>query len=125
MDHDVLFHGKVSDDEMREYIKNCDVLVLPSIARSEAFGLVQIEAMAFGKPVINTCLDSGVPYVSLDHVTGITVEPNNVMALAEAMNWMVEHENERIGMGESARERMKAEFKLDVMLERIMKVYDK
>ena len=60
----VFFLGNVSDEELEENFAQCDVFVLPSIVKSEAFGLVQIEAMAYKKPVINTNLPSGVPYVS-------------------------------------------------------------
>lgn len=120
----VIFLSKPSDEELYRQYEACDVFVLPSVARSEAFGLVQIEAMAFGKPVINTNLPSGVPYVSLDKVTGLTVEPGDADGLADAMRWMAEHEKERKEMGERARERMKQEYRMDKMLERVKKLYE-
>lgn len=120
----VRFCGEVTEDELYRHLENCDVFVLPSIVRSEAFGLVQIEAMAFGKPVINTNLPSGVPYVSLDKITGLTVPPENVQALEEAMQWMVDHGDERYEMGIRARKRIKEEYRMETMLERVLKVYD-
>ena len=119
----VKFVGKVSDIEVREYLKKCDVLVLPSVARSEAFGLVQIEAMSYGKPVINTNLMSGVPYVSINKQTGITVEPNNIEELANALQYMVDHEDERARMGENARERVSSCYSEETMIESLLDLY--
>ena len=118
------FHASVGDDELIGFFKECDVFVLPSLQRSEAFGLVQIEAMAFGKPVINTKLPSGVPYVSLHGETGLTVEPGNTAELAEAMQYLAEHPAERRRMGERARERMDEQFRMDKMLERVLRLYE-
>jgi rhamnosyl/mannosyltransferase len=120
----VKFCGEVTEEELYKHLEDCDVFVLPSIVRSEAFGLVQIEAMAYGKPVINTNLPSGVPYVSLDKITGLTVPPEDVQSLSRAMQWMVDHEEERKEMGLRARKRMKEEYKMDIMLERVLKVYE-
>lgn len=120
----IYFHADVSDDELIQYFKECDVFVLPSLQRSEAFGLVQIEAMAFGKPVINTKLPSGVPYVSLHGETGLTVEPGNTAELAEAMQYLAEHPAERCRMGERARVRMEEQFRMDKMLKRVLQLYE-
>lgn len=115
--------GEISEESLYQQFADCDVFVLPSVMRSEAFGLVQIEAMAFGKPVINTRLPSGVPYVSLDRITGLTVRPGDADELAYAMNWMVEHPEERRQMGMQARKRMKQEYRMETMLERIRELY--
>ena len=125
METRVHFLGRVTDEELYRQIERCDVFVLPSVMKSEAFGLVQQEAMAFGKPVINTRLASGVPEVSLDGLTGLTVEPGDAAALANAMEWMAEHPGERIRMGQAARERVEKEYTMDVMMERMIGIYQK
>ncbi|MDR2649971.1 MAG: glycosyltransferase [Clostridiales bacterium] len=119
----VVFRGEVSDDELGEAFNQCDVFVLPSVAKSEAFGLVQIEAMARGKPVINTKLNSGVPYVSLNGVTGLTVPPGDVNALASAMNLLAGDADLREKYGQAAFARVLDKFSLHNMLEGVMKVY--
>lgn len=81
----VLFVNNVDNSQLQEYYRLADLFVLPSINEAEAFGVVQLEAMAHGLPVINTQLDSGVPYVSLNNLTGITVQPRNISALTEAI----------------------------------------
>lgn len=121
----VNFMGMIDDNALSKEFERCDVFVLPSVAKSEAFGLVQIEAMAYGKPVINTKLPSGVPYVSLDKITGLTVEPSSVDELARAMQWMVDHEKDRLKMGERARLRVKEHYCLDNMLNYVYEVYIK
>ncbi len=119
----VSFPGNVSDEELEKYFAGCDVFVLPSIVRSEAFGLVQIEAMVYGKPVINTNLPSGVPYVSIHKETGLTVEPENAEELAKAMQWMTEHPEERLEMGKRARLRVKEKYQLSGMLKNVLDLY--
>ena len=120
----VHFCGKLTEIELFQKYAECDVLVLPSVARSEAFGLVQIEAMAFGKPIINTKLPSGVPMVSLHGETGLTVEQGSQEQLIVAMQWMIDHPEERIQMGIKARERMKAEYRQEQMLNKVFQLYN-
>ena len=91
--------------------------------KSEAFGLVQQEAMAYGKPVINTKLKSGVPEVSVDGETGITVEPGNVDGLAKAMQELIDNPVKRLQLGKAARKKVDEQYTMEVMLERIRKVY--
>jgi len=121
--HKVIFLGKVSDEELKYCYQICDVFVLPSVEPSEAFGLVQLEAMAYGKPVVNTRLPTGVPFVSVDGETGITVEPRDSKALAEAINKLLNDEELRKRYGVQARKRVEENFTVDKMNERILRVY--
>ena len=84
--HHVQFVGRVSHDDLPAYYQACDALVLPSIARTEAFGVVQVEAMAAGRPVISTRLPTGVPWVNQDGVSGLVVAPEDVAALGTALH---------------------------------------
>lgn len=119
----VCFAGPVPDDELKRYFRETDVFVLPSVKRSEAFGLVQLEAMAYGKPVINTNLPSGVPDVSLHGITGLTVEAGDAGAMADAMNWLIAHPKEMEMYGKAAKKRVDEVFKLDKILPQIYEVY--
>jgi glycosyltransferase involved in cell wall biosynthesis len=98
------------------YYHAADVFALPAVARSEAFGLVQLEAMAAGLPVVNTRIDSGVPFVSRDGETGITVPPADVGALAGALGLLLDTPALRERYGRAARERVRTEFSLDRMV---------
>jgi glycosyltransferase involved in cell wall biosynthesis len=76
------------------YYCACDVFAFPSCEPSEVFGIVQLEAMACGKPVVNTNLPTGVPEVSIDNKTGKTVPAKDSAALASALNEVLSNKNE-------------------------------
>ena len=123
LDHVELIKGPVSDEVLRDYFLKCSAFVFPSNAKSEAFGLVQLEAMAAGKPVINTRLKTGVPEVSVDGETGITVNPNAPHELAEAMRKLHENPELRQRLGQNARERVKQHFVHSVTIPKIETIY--
>jgi glycosyltransferase involved in cell wall biosynthesis len=111
-------------DDLEPYYRASSVFVLPSITRAEAFGLVQLEAMAAGLPVVNTDIDSGVPEVSLDGITGITVPPEDAGSLARAISLLLDAPELRQRMGEAAKARACSEFTADLMVQRTMTLYD-
>ena len=81
----VRFMGEVSDDDLLAWYHACDVLVLPSVSRQEAFGMVQLEAMLCGHPVISTELQTGTSWVNQHERTGLVVKPGNVGELRDAL----------------------------------------
>jgi rhamnosyl/mannosyltransferase len=113
--------GHVSD--AAPYYKAAQMLVIPSVSRAESFGMVQIEAMAAGIPVVNTDLDSGVPEVSLHGVTGITVPPKDARALAEAINLLLDNEETRVKYGSAAAARAREEYSASRMAENTLRIY--
>lgn len=101
-----------SVSDLVPYYQASDLFVLPSVAESEVFGLVQIEALAAGLPVINTSLPTGVPEVSLDKETGITVEPRDSKALSEAIKKIIKNHDLKMSFSLNARKRAKEYFSL-------------
>jgi glycosyltransferase involved in cell wall biosynthesis len=120
----VVFMGKIDHQLLVSCYHAAKVFAMPSILRSEAFGLVQVEAMAAGLPVVNTQLDSGVPYVSLHQQTGLTVPPRNPDALAAAINKLLDDGELRLSFGRAARLRAEQEFSVEVMAARTFSLYD-
>ncbi len=119
----VVFLGEMQPREVVPYYHACDIFVLASIARSEAFGIVQLEAMACGKPVVNTQLASGVPFASLNEVTGLTVEPCNDDAIAQAVNLLLADRELAGRFGAAASKRVDQEFSSATMLRRTLDLY--
>ncbi|MBR4628535.1 MAG: glycosyltransferase [Ruminococcus sp.] len=115
----VHFLGFLSQKELRMAFADCDIFVLPSVERSEAFGIVQLEAMVYGKPVINTSLPSGVPYVSIHGDTGMTVPPSDTYALAFAINRLADDRELREEMGRAAAERVDRVFNEKIVIEKL------
>ena len=121
-EHRVHFLGRRMTSDLRDMFADCDFFVLPSVANSEAFGIVQLEAMVYGKPVINTALPTGVPLVSPDGVTGLTVPPSDPDALAAAMDRLIADDALREQYGKAARTRVLQEYSLQKVMEQTRKV---
>jgi rhamnosyl/mannosyltransferase len=109
--------------DVAPYYHAADVFALSSVARSEAFGIVQLEAMACGKPVVNTNLDTGVPFVSLDGVSGITVPPANAEALGQAINALLDNPLQSAKYGRAGQLRVKQLFSLSAMARQTLDLY--
>ena len=88
---------------------------MPSVEPSEAFGLVQVEAMICSKPVICCELNNGVSYVNRHNETGYVVPPRDARALAVAINELMDNDGLRERMGKAGRARAAGEFTLDRM----------
>lgn len=124
--HRVIWKNYVTPDELVGCYYAAKGLWFPSSARSEAFGLVQVEAMACGTPVINAAISgSGVPWVSRHEQTGLTVPINDPMALAGAARRLLEEPGLRERLGAAAKERARGEFDHRVMARRSIKVYER
>lgn len=120
----VIMEGSVTNFNLLPYYRACDVFVLPSIYRSEAFGIVLLEAMACGKPVISTELGTGTSWVNQHNVTGLVVPPGDPKALADAINRILYDRELARRFGENARKRVEENFTKELMAERIFKVYE-
>jgi rhamnosyl/mannosyltransferase len=121
----VIFLGKIDHDTLVACYHASRVFVLASIARSEAFGIAQVEAMAAGLPVVNTNLDSGVPFVSLHEQTGLTVPPEDPAALAAAITRLLDDPALSARYGEAAHLRARQEFSLQTMTSRTTDLYQR
>jgi glycosyltransferase involved in cell wall biosynthesis len=115
--------GELPDTDVDAFYKACDIFLLPSHLRSEAFGIVQIEAMCCRKPVISTELGTGTSYANIDQKTGITVPPNDAAALSKAINHLLENPDERTKMGACGAERVKQLFTAEKMVDQTLNVY--
>jgi glycosyltransferase involved in cell wall biosynthesis len=119
----VAFVGEVHHRSLLPYYLAADVFVLASVARSEAFGIVQLEAMACRVPVVNTALDSGVPFASRHGDSGLTVPPGDANALGAALRQLLGDASLRKQYGDRGRARVEAEFSVGPMSAAILRIY--
>jgi len=110
-------------DDLRPLFAACDVFVLPSTHRSEAFGIVQLEAMAFGKPVVSTRLGTGVDWVNANELTGLTVPPGDAGSLRDAIARLLGSPALRARLGANGRRRVEQEYTTARAAESVLAVY--
>lgn len=120
----VHFLGDLPDEEVNLYYKACDIFVLPSHLRSEAFGMVQLEAMCCGKPVISTELGTGTSFVNLDQKTGMVVKPNDIESLSNALSFLVNNPIKRKEFGTCGYKRVRELFTVNTMVNSTMILYE-
>lgn len=119
----ITFLGRIPDADLPAYYQACDVFCMPSVERAEAFGIVQIEAMAAGKPVVCCELGNGVTYVNRNGETGLVVPPRDVPALAGALRTLLADEAMRARFGAQGRIRVDAEFSMEALRRGTLRVY--
>ena len=119
----VHFVGHIDENELPAYYQASDIFCLPATSSAEAFGIVQVEAMASGKPVVSTKLETGVSFVNQNGSTGLLVAPGDQCALAEALQRLLQDNRLRESMGRNARERAKKGFALEIMGTKTLELY--
>ena len=116
--------GRISDEDLPAYYGACDVYCLSSIMKTEAFAIVQIEAMSCGKPVVSCNIEgSGVPWVNQDGQSGLVVEPESGKALADAIRQITTDMALCQQLSQGARQRFAALFTDDKMIDRCLELY--
>lgn len=115
--------GSVKDCERVKLMCLADVFVMPSVTNAETFGLSQLEAMAAGRPVVNTALDTAVPRVARHGMEAITVPPGDAEKLGEAIENLVNDPERRRRMGLAARSRALTRYSAAAFRQGIETVY--
>ena len=121
----VHFLGPISHEDLRRYYNACDVFVMPSREDRpyvEGFGIAFLEANACGKPVVGA-RSGGIPDAIRDGETGLLVPPGDVEALADGLVELARDGERRERMGAAGRERVRAAFGLERMIEETLSLY--
>lgn len=106
----VIFAGQISDSEKVSLLQHCRALVLPSHLRSEAFGMVLVEAAMFGRPLISCEIGTGTSFINAHEQSGLVIPPGCSAELANAMNILLRDDSLAQRLGQGARERYEKLF---------------
>jgi len=120
----IRFAGRLNRSEIKQLFYAARVFAFPSITEAEAFGIVQIEAMAAGLPIVNTQLATTVPLVARHNREALTVAPNDPQALSQALSRILDDSTLAERLGAAGRERAKSEFDQTVFRARMATIYE-
>ena len=123
--HNVLFLGKVSEDDKRSLFRLAGAFAFPAHLPSEAFGVALLEAAAYGLPLVSTDLETGTSYINQHNQTGFVVPSANAFALAQALNSLLENPLQAKKFGQNARKRYEELFRETTMCSRYAALYRK
>ncbi|EMG37532.1 glycosyltransferase [Desulfocurvibacter africanus PCS] len=116
--------GSLPEAQLHALMAGCDCFCLPSVARSEAFGLVLAEAMRFGRPLIASRLTgSGMGVLNEEGVTGLAFEPGDALALASAVRRLMDDACLRESLGRAGRERFETRLHIAPVSARMTELY--
>lgn len=119
----VLFAGQITDEEKVALIHLSKALVLPSIMRSEAFGVTLLEGAMYGKPLISTELGTGTSYVNQNGITGFVVPTRNIKELGDAMDKINEDDELAFKLGQASSNWYESNFTGAIMAEKYDQLY--
>ncbi|HHD73167.1 MAG TPA: glycosyltransferase [Epsilonproteobacteria bacterium] len=118
--------GHVKEEEKYNYFQAASIFCLPSVTKAEAYGVVLIEAMAFGKPIVSSKIDeSGMVWVNQDHITGLQVPPRSPEALAKALEQIGENPELYQKFSDNGRRRYHDIFTRKTMIDALNRLYQK
>ena len=117
--------GYIQQEDLAELYGACSVFVMSSMMKTEAFGIVQIEAMSCGRPVVATTIPgSGVSWVNENGFSGLNIPPRDARSLALAINAVCQDEDVYMRFSAGAMERYETVFTSRIMIDRVIKVYE-
>lgn len=120
----IFFLGQIAKQDLPAYYHVCDVFCLPSIDQNEAFGIVQLEAMACAKPVICCDVTNAASNINQDGLTGFVVPPRTPNALANAIRRLYQAPVLRECLGQTAFQYAKKKFTTEIMIKQIKALYE-
>ena len=122
----IIFHGQLPANELAQQFARCDCVCLPSIERTEAFGLVLLEAMYFAKAtLVSDVPGSGMGWVVDDGVTGLKIPPGNIAELTAALRFLRENRDKIAVFGRNGRDKFDQQFHIDQSTADIARLYSR
>ena len=120
----VSFLGAVPGEELETFYRKARVVALTSIDEREAFGMVLVEALSFGRPLLTTKIPSGVQFVNRDGVTGFQVEVGDVKAIASSISRLLTDQELWLRFSKQAKQHFNDNFEIGNIARAYRKIYD-